>query len=192
MKVADFQLPLHNNFTSEFLNRQDDIRDLLGKCWQDRTVPDRSRRRLLHSMGYQFPCAKLLKLWGIRESDECKLCKRLHLDIAPWLESLGHIQARCPVLWKPRIAVHLGIWRQLLTAISRNSLETHDDGEKKGFFPSTVSEAIHNEWTVRQILVHLGLFSTIRRLEEEVATFHEQQHIYLTAGEITTSRWGCL
>jgi len=40
------------------------IKDLLGKHLQDKTVSDRSKRRLLQNIGYQFPCAKLLKLWG--------------------------------------------------------------------------------------------------------------------------------
>jgi len=39
---------------------------------------------------------------------------------------------------------------------------------------------------VRQILVHLGLFSGIRRLNEEIVTFHAQQNI-LTSEEITSS-----
>ena len=75
LKVAKLQLPLHKNFTLEFLNREDNskesdtTKDLLGKHWQDKTVPDRSKRRLLQSIGHQFPCAKLLKLWGLREGD---------------------------------------------------------------------------------------------------------------------------
>jgi len=51
--------------------------------------------------------------------------------------------------------VHHSIWR----AISRNSLETHDHGERKWYFPSAVSEATHDKWTVRQILVHLRTFA---------------------------------
>jgi len=62
MKVAGLQLPLHDNFTSNFLNRENNSRDLLGKHWLDKAVPDRAKRRLLQSIGYQFPCAKLLKL----------------------------------------------------------------------------------------------------------------------------------
>jgi len=73
LKVSKLQLPLHKNCTSEFLNREDNSRDLLGKHWQDKTVPDRSKRHLLQSIGHQFPCAKLLKLWGLRDSDECRL-----------------------------------------------------------------------------------------------------------------------
>jgi len=98
LKVSELQLPLHKNYTSEFLNREDNIRDLLGKHWQDKTVLDRSKRRLLQSVSHQFPCAKLLMLWGLRDNDECRLCKRLLPEVTPWPESLGHIQARCPAL----------------------------------------------------------------------------------------------
>jgi len=186
LKVSELQLPLHKNYTSEFLNRADNSRDLLGKHGQDKTVPDRSKRRLLQSISHQFPCAKLLKLWGLRDSDECRLCKRLHPEVTPWPESLGYIQARCPALQKPRIAVHHGIWRELLTAISRNSVESHDDGKKKLYFPSVVSEDTHDEWTVCQILVHLGLFSGIKSLRADDTKFHARQVIVLTDEEITS------
>jgi len=90
LKVTELQLPLHKTFTSKFLNREDSSKNLLGKHWQDKNVSDRSKRRLLQSIGYQFPCAKILKLWGLRENDKCRLCKCLHLDVMPWPESLGH------------------------------------------------------------------------------------------------------
>jgi len=82
--------------------------------------------------------------------------------------------------------VHHGIWRELLIAISRNCLETHDDSEKKYYFPSAVSEVTHDEWIVRQIFVYLRLFSGLKRLNEEIATFHARQNIVLTSEEITT------
>jgi len=65
-------------------------------------------------------------------------------------------------------------------------LESHDDGKRKWFFPSAVSEATHDEWTVRQILVHLGLFSRIRLLRADVIEFHARQDIILTFQEITS------
>ena len=74
LKVSELQLPLHKNHTSEFLNPEDNSRDLLGKHWQDKTVSDRSKRHLLQNISHQFPCAKLLKLWGLRDNDECRLC----------------------------------------------------------------------------------------------------------------------
>jgi len=39
-------------------------------------------------------------------------------------------------------------------------------------------------WTVRQILVHTGLFSGTRRLNEEIVKFHARQNIFLTSQEI--------
>jgi len=52
--------------------------------------------------------------------------------------------------------------------------------------PSAVSKATHDEWTVRHILVHLGLFSGIRRLIEDVTAFHTRQNIVLTSQETTS------
>jgi len=96
--------------------------------------------------------------------------------VAPWPESLGHIQARCQVLQEPRITVHHGIWCELLTAISRNSLEAHDDGEKKCTSPQPLART--------SSMRHLELFSGIKPREEEIATFHARQNIFLTAAEI--------
>jgi len=85
-----------------------------------------------------------------------------------------------------RIVVHHGIWREQLTAIIRNSVESYDDGTRKWHFPSAVSEATHDEWTVCQILVHLGLFSDIKSLRADVTDFHARQGIVLTDVEITS------
>jgi len=79
-----------------------------------------------------------------------------------------------------------GIWRELLTAISRNSVESHDDGTRKWYFPLAVSEATHDEWTVRPILLRLGLFSDIKSLRADVTDFHARQGIVLADVEITS------
>jgi len=65
-------------------------------------------------------------------------------------------------------------------------VESHDDGTRKWYFPSAVSEATHDEWTVRQILVHIGLFSDIKSLRVDVTDFHARQGIVLTDVEITS------
>jgi len=65
-------------------------------------------------------------------------------------------------------------------------VESHDDGNRKWYFPSAVSEATHDECTVRQILVHLGLFSEIKSLRADVTEFHARQGIVLTDEEITS------
>ena len=40
--------------------------------------------------------------------------------------------------------------------------------------------------TVRQILVHLGLFSTIKRLRSDIIEFPENQGTFLTEEEVTS------
>ena len=67
-------------------------------------------------------------------------------------------------------------------------METHDVRERKWYFPSAVSEATHDEsrWTVRQILVHLDLFSGIRNLIDNVVAFQARLNIVLTSHEITS------
>jgi len=83
-------------------------------------------------------------------------------------------------------------WEQVSTnAIPKEvgaagSVESHDDGKRHFFFLSAVSEATHDEWTVRQILVHLGLFSGIKSLRADVTEFHARQDIVLTDEEITS------
>jgi len=67
-------------------------------------------------------------------------------------------------------------------------VESHDDGTRKWNFPSAVGEATHDEWTVRQILVHLGLFFEIKSLRADVTEFHARQGIVLTDVEITSFR----
>jgi len=54
LNVVELQLPLHNDLTSEFCNREDKSKDLLETHWQDKTVPGRSKRRLLQSIGFNF------------------------------------------------------------------------------------------------------------------------------------------
>ena len=63
-------------------------------------------------------------------------------------------------------------------------MESHDDGTRN--FPSAVGDATHDEWTVRQILVHLGLFSDIKSLRADVTDFHVRQGIVLTDEEINS------
>jgi len=52
LKVSELQLPHDKNYTSDFLKQEDNSRDLLGKHWQDKSVADRSKRRLLQSISH--------------------------------------------------------------------------------------------------------------------------------------------
>ena len=60
--------------------------------------------------------------------DECRLCKSLYPEQPAFTECIGHIQVYCKALQKPRIAVHHGIWRDLIMHIEKQSPEGNMDG----------------------------------------------------------------
>ena len=61
---------------ANFLTREDDSRDLLGKFHKDRSVWIRARQRVLQCPSYQFPCTLQLKQWGILKDVKCRLCEK--------------------------------------------------------------------------------------------------------------------
>jgi len=130
LMAARLQLSEHNNLTAKFLKREGNCRPVLGDHWKDKRVTFRAKRRLLQSDSFQFPCAANFKKWGWQESEECRLCQALHPNQPAFSECLGHIQGYCKALQKPRIAVHHGIWRDLIRHIGKQSLEEHDDGSR--------------------------------------------------------------
>jgi hypothetical protein len=83
--------------------------------------------------------------------------------------TLGHIQSRCTLLEKPRIAAHHMIWREILLQLLYHSGDEGDD--HKWSIPSAVSTDEHKEITVRQILHHLGTFSSDEALESNILEF---------------------
>jgi len=56
-QVARQQLKTKMELTANFLIREDNSRDLLGKFHKDRSVKIRARRRVLQCLSYQFLCA---------------------------------------------------------------------------------------------------------------------------------------
>jgi len=54
------------------------------------------------------------------------------------VESVAHIQSYCPVLQLPRIAIHHGTWRELLSSIRKSSTELNDISEPRWHFPSAL------------------------------------------------------
>ena len=73
LMAAGLQLDEHDNLTAKFLKREDSCRSALGDHWKDKRVSIRAKRRLLHSIRFQFPCAADFKKWGWQESEECRL-----------------------------------------------------------------------------------------------------------------------
>ncbi len=162
--------PSHSpGFTESFLLRPHSSRDLLGVCRADSLgvcradslFPDGAEKRLIQSVGLQFPCRALLYQWGKEDSPNCPFCSEK--------ESLGHIQSRCKTLGKPRIVAHHMIWREILLQLF--SLSGDEGYEHKWVIPSAVSSETHKELTVRQIIHHLGLFASDSALENKISVF---------------------
>ena len=127
LQVARQQLKTQTGSTANFLIREDNSRDLLGKFHKDRSVSIRARRRVLQCFSHQFPCALQLQKWGILKKVKCRLCEKYYYkenkigDPPDSVESVGHIQCYCPVLPLPRIAMHHGKWRELMFSIRKSS-----------------------------------------------------------------------
>jgi len=128
--AARLQLHEHDNLTAKFLKRDDNCKSVLGDHWKEKWVSFRAKHRLLQSISFQFPCAANFKKWGWQESQECRLCKALFPKQPAFTECVGHIQGYCKALQKPRIAVHHGIWRDLIRHIGKQSLEEHEHGSR--------------------------------------------------------------
>jgi hypothetical protein len=88
---------------------------------------------------------------------------------------LGHIQSRCKVLEKPRIAAHHMIWREILLKLF--GLSGDEGDEHKWVIPSAVSADSHKELTVRQIIQHrdFGYFASDSILEDRISSFFAQR-----------------
>lgn len=184
LMIAKLELRKHNGTTATFLKLEGQGRELLGLHWGDKDAGMKAKRRLLQCVSLQFPCAATFKRWGMRDSDECRLCKRLYPDRAAHAESLGHIQCYCPALQRPRIAVHHGIWRELHADISKWSTEKDKSDEPKWSFPSAISESDHCEWSFRRIIEHIGLFTewsdqvARKAFKQEIVDFHLRRELW--------------
>jgi len=111
---------------------------------------------------YQFPCALQLKQWGILHEVKCRLCEKYYKarnipEPPDTVESVGHIQYYCQALQLPRIAIHHGIWKELMNSIQKSSTELNNASELRWQFPSALSREAHAEWDLYKILEHMGL-----------------------------------
>jgi hypothetical protein len=66
-----------------FPRRPHSSRDLLGECLSGSSFPEKAKKRLMQSVGFQFPSRALLHQWGKEDSPNCPSCRER--------ESLGHI-----------------------------------------------------------------------------------------------------
>ena len=78
LMVDKLQLPKHNGVVATFLKKEDHGREFLGLHWADKNASIKAKRRLRQCVSLQFPCALMIKLWGMWENNECHLCRRLY------------------------------------------------------------------------------------------------------------------
>jgi len=124
-------------------------------------------------------------MWGILKEVKCRLCEKYHkekkiTDPLNSVESVGHIHYYCQVLQLPRIAIHHGIWRELIFSIRKSSTEQNDTMEPRWHFPSTLSPEAHAEWGLYEILEYMGLHEILppgegksrTKLRKDIEEYH--------------------
>ncbi len=68
--------PLTDTWTSDFLSREGEDREVVGDRLRDKTVPCQVQRRLMQEMTNSFPYGAHLHRMGLRRSNECTLSQR--------------------------------------------------------------------------------------------------------------------
>jgi len=126
LMAARLQVLEHDKIATKFLKREGNCRADLGEHWNDKRVSMRVKRRLLQSISFQFPCAANFERWDWQEKGECRLCKAHYPDLPAFSECLGHKHGYCKALQEPRIAVHHGIFRDLIVHIGKQLLEVNE------------------------------------------------------------------
>jgi len=95
-------------------------------------------------------------------------------------KSVGHIQCYCSALQLPRIAIHHGIWRELMFSIRKSSTELNNASEPRWHFPSALSPEAYAEWGLYKILEYMGLHEILppgsgksrAKLRKDIEEYH--------------------
>ena len=88
--ILESQSPVTDTWTADFLSREGESRECLGKYLQDKHVPWMAKRRLVQVCGGTFPTNKWCYKVGKGSSPNCDLCKAAG-RVA--IESVGHVQS---------------------------------------------------------------------------------------------------
>jgi hypothetical protein len=126
--------PLTDTWTSDFLSREGEGREVVGEWLRDKTVPWQVQRRLMQVMTNSFPCGTHLHRMGLRRTNEYTLCQRAWRQREDDehdgcgrsdLETLGHIQsARCTLQARGDTSVYHHCWQQVQWEIAEASPES--------------------------------------------------------------------
>jgi hypothetical protein len=76
LRAVPHSEPLTDTWTSDFLSREGEDREVVGERLRDKTVPWQVQRRLMQAMTNSSQCGAHLHRMGLRRSYECTLCQR--------------------------------------------------------------------------------------------------------------------
>ena len=172
-RAAYLAMSASETITYKFLMMPDSSRDLIHLFLKDGHVHEKAKKRLIQTITNQFPCQAYLHTRGMSKSPFCAACQRR--NISDQTENLGHIQCWCPALERPRIAAHHCIWRELISLIQKYSTKkTEDKSTTAWSFPTAnEQEAVHKEWTIKDILAHIGRDMTT--IQSKIKLFWERR-----------------
>ena len=134
LRGAPHSEPLTDTWTSDFLSREGEGRQVIEKRLRDKTVSCQVQRRLMQTVTNSFPCGDHLHRMGLRGSSGFTLCQRARKKrvddqhdgcgrIDP--ETLVHIQsARCSLQTREVTSAHHHCWQQVQREISVASPES--------------------------------------------------------------------
>ena len=116
LRVTPHLEPLTDTWTTDFLSREGEGREVIGERLRDKSVPWQVQRRLMQAVTNSFPCGAHLHRMGLRGSNGFTLCQRARKqrEDDQWEgcgrtdpETLGHIQsARCALQTRAAASVH--------------------------------------------------------------------------------------
>ncbi len=101
--------PLTDTWTSNFLSREGEGREVIGERLRDRTVSWQVQRRLMQTVTNSFPCGAHLHRMGLRGSSDCTLCQRARTK--GWMINTTCVDGLIPKHWAT-FRVHAALSKQ--------------------------------------------------------------------------------
>jgi len=184
LKVSKLQLPLHKNSTAEFLNREDNSRDLLGKHWQDKTFGSQTG---LKGAFYKAsittshaPSISSSGVFGKAMSAGFVNASTQRLRRGQKASAISKLDARLSENQESRYTTASGVSYLQPSIGTPWKLTTTARGN--GTFRQRSARLLT---TSKQSVKFSYIWFGIRRLIEDVTAFHARQNIVLTSQETT-------
>ena len=152
-----------STWTSDFLTREGEGRQLIGEWLRDKTIWWKTRRRLLRTNTGVFPCEARLQKWGKHPDGICELCKRCRemglelLGGKPARGTIGHLQSSvCRIQTPSATGAHNACFQQ----VQEDIIKTHSVNRDWEFVSNCSRSSIRDSVSplldvFRMVLVHV-------------------------------------